>query len=74
MSGYRLINLIIHVNQKSVKTICIPEGFNTHISHHLFDYKITLVNSQHENSNLKSYFVLKNRFQMYVLMISGMLK
>ena len=26
---------------------CIPESFNTNISHQLFDYTITFVNSQH---------------------------
>ena len=39
---------------------CIPESFNTNISHQLFDYKITLLNSQHENMNSKGDFVLKN--------------
>jgi hypothetical protein len=43
--------------------ICIPESFNTKISHQLFDYKITSVNSQHENINLKSDFVLKTNFK-----------
>ena len=29
------------------KLLCIPESFNTNILHHLFDYTITFVNSQH---------------------------
>ena len=33
--------------------ICMPESFNTNISHQFFDYKITFVNSQRENTNLK---------------------
>ena len=28
------------------KTLCIPESFNASISHQLFDYTITFVNSQ----------------------------
>ena len=31
-----------------IKNICIPESFNTNISHQLFDYTITFVNSQHQ--------------------------
>ena len=37
--------------------IYIPESFNTNISHQLFDYKITFVNSQHKNINSKGDFV-----------------
>ena len=33
--------------------VCTPESFITNISHQLFDCKITFVNSQHENINLK---------------------
>ena len=40
-------------------TFSIPEGFNTNISHQLFNYTITFVNSQHTNSNLKGDFILK---------------
>jgi phosphatidylinositol kinase/protein kinase (PI-3 family) len=40
---------------------CISESINTNISHQLFDYKITFVNSQ--NTNLKGDFVLKTRFE-----------
>ena len=39
--------------------LCIPESFNTHISHQPFDYKINFVNSQDENRNSKGDFVLK---------------
>ena len=39
--------------------ICIPESFNTNISHQRFDYKVTFVNSQLENTNSKGDFVLK---------------
>ena len=35
-----------------MKSFCIPDIFNTKIVHQLFDYKITFVNSQHENTNL----------------------
>ena len=35
------------------KIICIPESFNTNISLQLFNYKITLVYSQHWNANSK---------------------
>ena len=31
-----------------LKYFYIPESFSTNISHQLFDYKITFVNSQHE--------------------------
>ena len=46
----------------SGKVICIPESFNSSISHQLFDYTITFVNSQHLNINSNGGFVLKNRF------------
>jgi hypothetical protein len=49
---------------------CIPESF-TYISHQLFDYKITFVNSQHKNTNSKDDFELKNLFETSVLQISG---
>ena len=35
-----------------------------------FDYKITFLNSQVENTNSKSDFVLKKRFEKFVLKIS----
>ena len=41
---------------------CIPESFNTNISNQLLEYIITFVNSQHNNTNSKGDFVLKNRF------------
>ena len=40
--------------------VCIPESFNTNISHQLFDYTITLVNSQHKNTNSKDDSVHRN--------------
>ena len=43
---------------------CKSESINTNISHQLFDYKITLVNSQ--NTNSKGDFLLKNRFESFV--------
>ena len=53
----------IEVKRKSVYIIvCIPERFNTNISHKLFDYKITFVNSQQENTNSNGDYVLKNWF------------
>ena len=42
---------------------CVPESFNTNISQKLFDY---FVNSQHENTNSKGNFVLKNQFETFV--------
>ena len=41
---------------KRRKYICITESFKTSISHHLFDYKITFVNQQQENTNSKDDF------------------
>ena len=38
----------------------MPEIFNTTISHQLFEYIITFVNSQNENKNSKGDFVLKH--------------
>ena len=37
----------------------ITESFNKNILHHIFDYKISFVNSQLENTNSKGDFVLK---------------
>ena len=53
---------------------CIPERFNTNILHQLFDNKLTFENSQREKTNLKGYFVLKNRFETFILKISGIQK
>ena len=48
----------------------LPESFNTNISRQLFDYKITFVNSQRENTNSKGDFVLKNLDKTFALKIS----
>ena len=53
---------------------CIPKSFNKKISHQLFDYTITFANSKHYNKNSKGDFVLKNRFETFVLKISGIQK
>ena len=37
-------------------------NFNTNISHQIFDYSITFVNSQHKNTNSKGDFVLKSNY------------
>ena len=42
------------------------------ISHQLFDYTITFVNSQHENTNSRDDFVLKNRYTKKILLRLGM--
>ena len=49
----------------------IPESFNTNISHQLFDFKITFVNSKLENINSIGNFVLKIQFKTFALKISG---
>ena len=46
-----------------INKLCIPGSFNTNISHHLFDKKITFMNSQRKNKNTKEYFVLKTGFK-----------
>ena len=46
---------------------CTPESFNTNISHQLLDYTITFENS-------KGDFVIKNRFRLFILKISGIQK
>ena len=38
------------------------EGLKTNISHQLFDYKITFLNTQPKYTNSKGDFVLKNLF------------
>ena len=40
---------------------CIPESFNTNISHQLLNYKLIFV-----DINSKGYFVHKNRFETFV--------
>ena len=52
----------------------ITESFNTNISQHIFDYKISFVNSQLENTNSNGNFVLKNQIETFVLKISGIQK
>ena len=51
--------------------LCIQGNFNTNISYRLFSYKITFVNSQHENTNSKCDFVIKNWVSKFVFKISG---
>ena len=53
---------IIFLNIVCHNTFCIPESFNAKFSHQLFDQKITIVSSQHTNTNYKGDFALKNRF------------
>ena len=36
--------------------LCVPESFNMNISHELFDYTITFVNPQHQNTNSQGDF------------------
>ena len=48
----------------------IPERFNKNIQDQLFDYKIIFVNLLRENANSKSDFVLKTRFESFILKIS----
>ena len=53
------------MNYRNIQTtigICISKSFNTNISHQVFGYKITFVNSQREDTYSKGYFVLKTRF------------
>ena len=46
--------------------MCVLESFITNISHHFFYFKITFVNSQHENTNSNSDSVpLFERFVVY---------
>ena len=60
----KLFRFILPIN------FCIPESFNTNISHHLFDYNYPVsVNSQHQNTNSKGDIGLKNRLEMFVLKI-----
>ena len=48
----------LHITNKICNIICIPESFNTNISHQIFANKITFVNSQCENTNSKGDFIL----------------
>ena len=47
---------------KNKNEFCIPVSINTKLSQ-LFYYKITFVNSQHDNSNSKGHFLLKNELK-----------
>ena len=49
------------------------ESSITNISHQLFDYKITYLNSQHDNTISRDDFVLKNGLNIF-LKISGIQK
>ena len=48
-----------------MKEIFIPESFNMKISHQLFDYIITFVNSQHLNTNSKDDLESKVGFKRF---------
>ena len=62
------VSFFIQITQIVLKKniFCISESFNTNISHQIFDYKITIVNSHLENTNSKGNFVLKNWFETFV--------
>ena len=54
--------------ETSLYVVCMPESFNTNISHQLFNYKINnLCESQPENIKSKGDFVLKKWFKIFVL-------
>ena len=46
-----------------INMFCIHESFNTNILHQLFDYKITIGNSQAEKTISKGDFVLKTELR-----------
>ena len=56
-----------------MKLYCIPEIFNTNISHQFFNYKKTCVNSEHVNTNSKGDFcalkpsVIYNIFKRFLV-------
>ena len=43
-----------------INTFCIPESFNLILTFHTGFFNTNYVNSQHDKTNLKSDFVLKN--------------
>ena len=53
----------ILLEKNTPNKICIPESFNTNIEHQLFDYKITFVNSKHENMISKGNLYSKTGFK-----------
>ena len=63
------IRIVITSRAKIEIVICIPGRFSTSILHQLLDYKITFVNSQLENKNSKGDFVLKNRFEIFLVYV-----
>ena len=74
----KLVTLNIKINEVNIKSftqnnkyICLPENFNTNISHQFFDYIMTFMNSQHQNKNSKGDFVLNDPFEKFVIKISG---
>ena len=48
-----------------MKTFCVPERFNTNISHPFFDYKITIINSYYKNTNSKGDFYAKTDLKRF---------
>ena len=48
-----------------MKTFCVPERFNTNISHPFFDYKLTIINSHYKNTNSKGDFYTKNDLKRF---------
>ena len=50
----------------NIITVCIPESFNTNISHQLFDPILTFVNSQHSNTYSKGNLVHKTSFKDFL--------
>ena len=61
--NFNILLLVKSIPKVIKNSICIPESFNTNISHQVFDYKITFVNSQYENSNSKVILYSKAGFK-----------
>jgi hypothetical protein len=43
----KILKIVMKISILKIISFFIPESFNTNISHQLFDYTITFVNSQH---------------------------
>ena len=54
--------------------ICIPDSFYAKISHQSYDYKINILNSQHNNTNSKvdkGFWYTKINLSKKYLLING---
>ena len=70
----QLVRIILFYHEVLNHYFCIPESFNTDISHRILTKKLTFVNLHYKIINWKGVFVLENWLEAFVLKNYGIQK